>query len=95
MTDANNDPAEPLTKSEPLSDAEEAKKARRARSLRTSIIGISISVGLCVILGLISLFVPADSSAGFMFASYGAGYVAFMWALYTGYQHFMGPNAAK
>jgi hypothetical protein len=81
--------------STPLSPAALARQSKRARSLRAGIIGISISGGLCVVLGLVSIFVPADNAPGFMFASYGAGYVAFMWALYAGYQHFMGPNAAK
>jgi hypothetical protein len=65
------------------------------KKLRTSIIGISVCLGICIVLGLISVFVPADIAPGFMFASYGAGYIAVMWALYTGYQHFMGPNAGK
>jgi len=65
------------------------------KQTRSSIIGISISGGLCVLLGFVSLFVPADIAPGFIFASYGGGYVAFMWALYAGYQNFLGPNAKK
>lgn len=56
---------------------------------KRDIIGISISGGLCVLLGLASMLVPSEIQTGMMFASYGAGYVAFMWALYAGYQHFM------
>jgi hypothetical protein len=99
MSNDDNAPIESVARVEgdsaPLSPAAQARQVKRARALRTSIIGISISGGLCVVLGLISIFVPADTAPGFMFASYGAGYVAFMWALYAGYQHFMGPNAAK
>ena len=56
---------------------------------KRDIIGISISGGLCVLLGLISMLVPSEIQTGMMFASYGAGYVAFMWALFAGYQRFM------
>lgn len=56
---------------------------------KRDIIGISISGGLCLVLGLISMLVPADVQTGVMFASYVAGYVAFMWLLYSAYQRFM------
>lgn len=56
---------------------------------KRDIIGISISGGLCIVLGIASMVVPADAQTPVMFASYGAGYVAFMWALYSAYQRFM------
>ena len=56
---------------------------------KRDIIGISIAGGLCILLGIASMIVPTDAQTPVMFASYGAGYVAFMWALYSAYQRFM------
>lgn len=56
---------------------------------KRDIIGTSIAAGLCLVLALASMFVPADIQTGVMFASYFAGYVAFMWLLYSAYQRFM------
>lgn len=56
---------------------------------KRDIIGISISGGLCLVLAIASMLVPADVQTGVMFASYVAGYVAFMWVLFSAYQRFM------
>lgn len=56
---------------------------------KRDIIGLSISGGLCLVLALVAMFIPGDAQTGVMFASYAAGYVAFMWLLYTAYQRFM------
>lgn len=78
-----------------LTPAQAAREAKRAKSIRTSIIGISIALAICIVLALISMFVSGEAQTGVMFASYGAGYIAFIWALYTGYQHYRGPSAKK
>ena len=56
---------------------------------KRDIIGISISVGLCLVLAIASMLVPADVQTGVMFASYFAGYIAFMWVLFSAYQRFL------
>lgn len=56
---------------------------------KRDIIGTSISGGLCLVLALISMFVPSEVQTGVMFASYFAGYIAFMWLLFSAYQRFM------
>lgn len=56
---------------------------------KRDIIGTSISGGLCLLLALVSMLVPADIQTGVMFAAYFAGYIAFMWLLFSAYQRFM------
>ena len=56
---------------------------------KRDIIGISISGGLCLVLAVTSMLVSADVQTSVMFASYVAGYVAFMWLLFSAYQRFM------
>lgn len=65
------------------------------KPVRQSIIGISISLGVCLVLALVSMFFSGDVQTGLMFASYAAGYVAVIWALYTGYKYYVGPKSKQ